>query len=1270
MQETVLQAQLAAAYNYFQSIQHQQNMERIRELCRKLSCGEYGIAFAGHFSAGKSRMINALLGQDFLPSSPIPTSANLVKVQKAENEEFARVFFRQGKPRKYLAPYDYDLLRSFCRDGDEIAEIDLYRQDIDLPEKVVIMDTPGIDSADDAHRAATEAALHLADIILFVMDYNHVQSELNLAFTKSLTMSGKEVYLIINQIDKHEDSELSFQAFQQGTEKAFLAWGVQPAGVFYTSLKFPELAQNQFPQVKAMLQQRIAERQSLLAESVAASLQKILQEYLQQAKERLGEECREAQNILEQLGDTKVQQLCRNYQALAEEKQALELDWTENFGAEVNKILDNAYLMPTAIRDLARDYLEACQPDFKVGMFTRGKKTLAEIDRRREVFFQAAAEKAQNQLAWHVKNYFTAFARERHIDTPELLDFVQAMEIVPDESLLEEAMRSGARLTQDGSYVMNYTANFAEGTKNVARRYAAAFKDKAADLIQQRNQARSEEISVQMAAMSENYQAWEAVAEAKQQLARLTQAAADIMDAAEAGEIWQEIAAEQPLSEEIIYPHTDKGTERRQEATCGGNAPAGLQETAGEAGEVAAEADKMAAPPAAAVNDESADSLLADTESGKQPAADNQPLDSSVKAWAQKLQYASQLVGEIPLLRHLAVELAERSQRLADKRYTVTLFGAFSAGKSSFANALLGSALLPVSPNPTTAAINKICPVDEAHPHGTVAVKVKSEAMMLDDVNRALSVFGRQGENLAAALHIAEEVVQEHSADGLPEDKAVQHDFISKDFLSDDIEAAAEKHPREKSFLRAFCRGFAAVQGKFGENIACGLNDFPAYAAQEEKSCFVDWIEVYFACPLTELGITLVDTPGADSLNARHTNVSFNFIRQSDVVLFVTYYNHAFNRADREFLIQLGRVKDAFALDKMFFIVNAIDLAENQAEAEGVIDYVAGQLKKFGVKKPRMFGISSQQTLAKKQAGDVSPSAFEAAFYGFVFKELAAVALQAAKTDYEAAVRKITELIALEQGDQTVREQQRCKLIADKEKAMQVLAQFSPQDFQQQMQRELVELLYYAQQRVFLRFTDFFRESFNPSVLRKDRDEKQNLRHAMDEFIANLGYDFAQELRATALRMEQFLQRGCRELQQHLNGKLLEINRELSITVKKYNFEGNMEFVNAFQQLPAEAINRALKIYKNPRSFFQEGGAKEMAAELEKILQPEATAYGEKNREYMEKILTEGLVQLAEKIRERFTNRLEENFTAAMAMLEGGVPLDKLQQIQRKLIEQ
>ena len=125
---TQLKNRLLSFAAFFQQAQDEKAAKKIRDLAQKLHEHAFGIAFCGHFSAGKSRMINELLGENLLPSSPIPTSANLVKVHAGE--EYALVHFREGTPRKYLAPYDYEQIKSFCQDGDAIASIELSHADV------------------------------------------------------------------------------------------------------------------------------------------------------------------------------------------------------------------------------------------------------------------------------------------------------------------------------------------------------------------------------------------------------------------------------------------------------------------------------------------------------------------------------------------------------------------------------------------------------------------------------------------------------------------------------------------------------------------------------------------------------------------------------------------------------------------------------------------------------------------------------------------------------------------------------------------------------------------------------------------------------------------------------------------------------------------------------------------------------------------------------------------------------------------------------------
>ena len=61
-------------------------VEALTDLISKAETKHLTVAFCGHFSAGKSSLINSLCGKRVLPLSPVPTSANVVAI-------------RNGKPR-------------------------------------------------------------------------------------------------------------------------------------------------------------------------------------------------------------------------------------------------------------------------------------------------------------------------------------------------------------------------------------------------------------------------------------------------------------------------------------------------------------------------------------------------------------------------------------------------------------------------------------------------------------------------------------------------------------------------------------------------------------------------------------------------------------------------------------------------------------------------------------------------------------------------------------------------------------------------------------------------------------------------------------------------------------------------------------------------------------------------------------------------------------------------------------------------------------------
>ncbi len=78
------------------------------------------------------------------------------------------------------------------------------------------------------------------------------------------------------------------------------------------------------------------------------------------------------------------------------------------------------------------------------------------------------------------------------------------------------------------------------------------------------------------------------------------------------------------------------------------------------------------------------------------------------------LRELATLAGELGM-RSLQVDIEEvRLPKLAEERFNLVVLGEFNHGKSTFVNALLGKALLPVGITPTTATINHIIWGEEA----------------------------------------------------------------------------------------------------------------------------------------------------------------------------------------------------------------------------------------------------------------------------------------------------------------------------------------------------------------------------------------------------------------------------------------------------------------------------------------------------------------------------------------------------------------------------
>jgi GTPase Era involved in 16S rRNA processing len=1114
---------------------------KFREVAAKLERGLLTLAFCGHFSAGKSTLVNALCGADLLPSSPIPTSANVVTI--ADGAPSARMSFRASDgtvvTRKEIP---IEELHGFAVDGEGVAAIEVAYPVPLLGGVLAFVDTPGVDSTDAAHRAATESALHLADVVFYVTDYNHVLSDVNFRFLRQLAEWGKPVYVIVNQIDKHRESEVPFESFRDGIRQAMESWKIRPAGLLFLSLRAADHPLSQWEELLRLIENLKPLRAALLRRSAVRSAEHLADRYLDTLRARRRDE---RERLQEAAGDAEEGAAER----LAERRGRLEaeLDRVRGAGqaridavrAEFDRLLENANLTPAETRDKAAAVLDSVQPGFKVGWFQGAAKTEAERGRRLALLTDDLNRQITANLNGHVRELLRREAREAGWDGEDMETALEAAFAPVAPERLRELVKPG--MGASGQAVLNYAADISADVKSRYRKAALGVMERIQALCQPEREREAEKIAEDVEDLKRRENAVAALSE---------------LERAENEEKERLLAL---LPERDAEPGPD--LPKPAEAAAQIDGLAGPDDARNQTGE---EGEPDDAPP---------DPL----------GAAEWPLGAPAEAIAW-LERAAGMLRPIPALAKTADALAAKAERFRSSRFTIALFGAFSAGKSSLANALIGQQALPVSPNPTTAAINRIVAPTAEHPPGTAWITMKTEEAMLEDIRHSLRRLGAPKADIERA-----------------DTPAALLDLAAR-MNGDDV------HPRGKphlAFLRAASEGWSRYGGLLGTRFLESGDGYRSYAADEQASCFVAEIDLAVDSPFTRGGAVLVDTPGADSINARHTGVAFEYIKNSDAVLFVTYYNHAFTEADRQFLNQLGSVKDVFELDKMFFLINAADLASSEEELAAVREHVAKQLLKHGIRSPRLFAVSSLQGLEAKVSGSVRQwqssgfAAFEEAFRSFAGSELGSLAAASARKEIERAGRQLEGWLHAASADADARKAEARRWMALSETWRENGRQDAPGAAVQPVLQETAEQLYHLRQRVYYRFGEHFMSAFHPSVLQDDgRDLKKLLAACWEDLKRSVGEDLAQELRSAGLRLEGTLRRSVEQI---LNSAAAELAAEGFAAEPDVRLSLELPIGDPYRDGPNVETKRLWQAFKSPKHFFENDGKnalREWTAEL------------------------------------------------------------------------
>jgi small GTP-binding protein len=174
------------------------------------------LVVVGEFNAGKSAVINALLGQRLLEEGVTPTTAQ-VHILKY-GPEIA------GQPAE-----------------EHVLDLTL---PVDFLNEINIVDTPGTNAIIRRHEEITQDFVPRSDLVLFVTSADRPFTESERAFLERIRSWGKKVVIIINKIDILEDEDEVQQVLDFIAENAKVLLGFVPQA-FPVSAKLAQQAKRE-----------------------------------------------------------------------------------------------------------------------------------------------------------------------------------------------------------------------------------------------------------------------------------------------------------------------------------------------------------------------------------------------------------------------------------------------------------------------------------------------------------------------------------------------------------------------------------------------------------------------------------------------------------------------------------------------------------------------------------------------------------------------------------------------------------------------------------------------------------------------------------------------------------------------------------------------------------------------------------------------------------------------------------------------------------------
>ena len=165
---------------------------------------QYYLPFIGQFSAGKSKLINRLIGKEVLPTKSVETTAFLTYISYAE-EEWASLEYVDGTKESIEISRIKTLDHQHTCSGKPIAAL-RYAAPIELLKSgLILVDTPGVNTLINEHVKMTEELLQNSQFIVYVTASSLTDSDRRMI--QNIGNLGIDMIFARTHVDEMRDSE-------------------------------------------------------------------------------------------------------------------------------------------------------------------------------------------------------------------------------------------------------------------------------------------------------------------------------------------------------------------------------------------------------------------------------------------------------------------------------------------------------------------------------------------------------------------------------------------------------------------------------------------------------------------------------------------------------------------------------------------------------------------------------------------------------------------------------------------------------------------------------------------------------------------------------------------------------------------------------------------------------------------------------------------------------------------------------------------------------